>query len=79
MIVDVPEWLQSLGLGEYAAAFADNAIDGDVLPELSEADLEKMGVKLGHRKKLLKAIAALAEDGAPAPVSGPGEPAASSH
>jgi class 3 adenylate cyclase/tetratricopeptide (TPR) repeat protein len=78
MIVDVPEWLQSLGLGEYAAAFADNAIDGDVLPELSEADLEKMGVKLGHRKKLLKAIAALAEDGAPAPVSGPGEPAATS-
>jgi class 3 adenylate cyclase/tetratricopeptide (TPR) repeat protein len=78
MIVDVPEWLQSLGLGEYAAAFADNAIDGDVLPELSEADLEKMGVKLGHRKKLLKAIAALAEDGAPAPVSGPGGPAASS-
>ena len=79
MSVDVAKWLHSLGLGEYAVVFADNAIDGDVLPELSEGDLEKVGVKLGHRKKLLKAIAALAEDGAPAPVSDTGEPAPSSH
>ena len=82
MSVDVAKWLQTLGLGEYAGVFADNAIDGDVLPELSEGDLEKIGVKLGHRKKLLKAIAALAalaEDGAPAPVSDTSGPAPSPH
>jgi class 3 adenylate cyclase/tetratricopeptide (TPR) repeat protein len=82
MTVDIVQWLESLGLGEYGAAFEDNAIDADVLPELCEADLEKMGVKLGHRKKLLKAIAALAphaEEGAGAPVPGaPPPPSAAS-
>ena len=64
----VSTWLKDLGLGEYAEAFADNAVDFDVLPDLSDGDLEKIGVRLGHRKKLLKAIAALAESPpAPAP------------
>ena len=58
---DIASWLQELGLGEYAATFAEHAIDRDVLPDLSEIDLEKIGVKLGHRKKLLKAIRALTE------------------
>lgn len=56
---DITKWLEQLELGEYAGAFTDNAIDANVLADLSEADLEKIGVKLGHRKKLLKAIAAL--------------------
>jgi hypothetical protein len=48
-----------LGLGKYEAAFRENEIDTDVLPELTELDLEKLGVPLGHRKRLLKAIATL--------------------
>jgi SAM domain (Sterile alpha motif) len=55
---DVAKWLEELGLGEYVAAFAEHAIDKEVLPDLADVDLEKVGVKLGHRKKLLKAIAA---------------------
>ncbi|MHC4067596.1 MAG: adenylate/guanylate cyclase domain-containing protein, partial [Planctomycetota bacterium] len=57
---DVGRWLDGLGLGQYAAAFAKDDIDWDVLAELDETDLEKLGLSLGHRKKLLKAIAGLA-------------------
>ena len=60
---DVNEWLEELGLGQYADAFEENAIDAEVLPELTDLDLEKMGVKLGHRKKLLKAISAFEPTG----------------
>ena len=60
---DVGRWLDGLGLGRYAAAFAKDDIDWDVLAELDEADLEKLGLSLGHRKKLLKAIADLASEG----------------
>ena len=58
--MDIAKWLCGLGLQQYAAAFRDNAIDAEILPELTETDLEKLGVVLGHRKRLLKAIAALA-------------------
>ena len=58
--MDVGSWLRSLGLGQYEAAFRDNAVDAEVLPELADGDLEKLGVLLGHRKRLLKAIAELA-------------------
>jgi class 3 adenylate cyclase len=58
--MDIEKWLRGLGLQQYAATFRDNAIDAEVLPELTEADLEKLGVVLGHRKRLLKAIATLA-------------------
>jgi class 3 adenylate cyclase len=61
-IMDVGGWLRSLGLEEYEAAFRENKVDADVLPELTELDLEKLGVPLGHRKRLLKAIAALRDD-----------------
>jgi predicted ATPase/class 3 adenylate cyclase len=57
--VDISAWLRELGLERYADAFEANAIDDEVLSELTEVDLEKLGVLLGHRKKLLKAIAAL--------------------
>ncbi|MGI9304307.1 MAG: AAA family ATPase [Gammaproteobacteria bacterium] len=55
----VTRWLDKLGLADYASVFSANDIDADVLPELTDADLKELGVTLGHRKKLLKAIAAL--------------------
>jgi class 3 adenylate cyclase/predicted ATPase len=57
--VEIGVWLSSLGLERYEPAFRDNAIDAEVLPELTEADLEKLGVLLGHRKRMLRAIAEL--------------------
>lgn len=58
--MDTAAWLHGLSLQQYEQTFRDNAIDLTVLPELEEADLEKLGILLGHRKILLKAIAALA-------------------
>jgi class 3 adenylate cyclase/predicted ATPase len=55
--VDVGAWLRNLGLGQYEAAFRENEIEAEVLPDLTDADLEKLGVPMGHRKRLLKAIA----------------------
>ena len=57
--MDVVTWLRGLGLAQYEAAFRDNAIDVEVLPDLTDADLAGLGVLLGHRKKILRAIAAL--------------------
>jgi Adenylate and Guanylate cyclase catalytic domain/SAM domain (Sterile alpha motif) len=57
--MDLGGWLRGLGLGQYEAAFRESEIDADVLPELTEADLEKLGIPLGHRKRLLKAIRSL--------------------
>ena len=56
------QWLEGLGLGQYAAVFAANDIDWNVLHELTEDDLEKLGLSLGHRKRLLKAISAQRAD-----------------
>ena len=58
--MDVGGWLRSLGLGQYEALFRASDIDADILPELTEVDLEKLGVSLGHRKRLLRAISGLA-------------------
>src|SRR5262245_50456393 len=57
--MDVGSWLRSLGLGQYEALFRASEIDFDILPELTEVDLEKLGVPLGHRKRLLRAISGL--------------------
>ena len=57
--MDVGDWLRSLGLGQYLALFREHEINAEVLPELTEADLEKFGVPFGHRKRLIKAIAKL--------------------
>jgi predicted ATPase/class 3 adenylate cyclase len=57
----VSAWLDDLDLGIYRESFQQNAIDWDVLPELNEGDLEALGVLLGHRKKLLRAIAQLSQ------------------
>ena len=75
-MVEVGAWLLSLGLEQYAEAFQENAIDEEVLPDLSDKDLATIGVLLGHRKKMLKAISALsvagtAADAAPRPPVAP--------
>jgi class 3 adenylate cyclase/ABC-type lipoprotein export system ATPase subunit len=81
--MDVAAWLRSLGLGKYEAAFRDNEVDDSVLPNLTAEDLKELGVTaLGHRRKLLDAIAALrtdesakikatAQDSAGQPISAP--------
>src|SRR6516165_4639995 len=61
--MDVGGWLRSLGLGQYVALFRASEIDADILPELTESDLEKLGVPLGHRKRLLRAISGLGAPG----------------
>src|SRR5215218_10267193 len=66
--VEVAAWLRTLGLERYEPAFRDNAIDADVLPELTDDHLKELGLPLGHRLKLLKAIAVLRQ--------GPVQPAA---
>ena len=67
--MDVGDWLRRLGLEEYEAAFRENEIDDTVLPRLTAEDLKDLGVSIvGHRRKLLDAIAALrTEAGAPTP------------
>jgi class 3 adenylate cyclase len=58
--LNVGAWLKSLGLEQYERAFRENAIDADVLPKLTAEDLKDLGVTaVGHRRKLLEAIAAL--------------------
>ena len=56
---DVDEWLERLGLSRYRAVFAEHDIDREILPDLTDQDLEKLGLSLGHRKKFLRAIAEL--------------------
>src|SRR6516225_6274570 len=61
--MDIVVWLRSLGLGKYEAAFRENAIDETVLPSLTHETLKDLGVtSVGHRLKLLDAIAALRSD-----------------
>ena len=55
-MTEISAWLDQLGLGQYAATFVENAIDLDVLPDLTDADFERLGVPLGHRKRIIRAI-----------------------
>jgi class 3 adenylate cyclase/predicted ATPase len=72
--VDIAAWLHGLGLQQYEQAFRDNAIDAAVLPELTTDDLKDLGVSLvGHRRKLIAAIAALRAEVRPKPATEPGE------
>jgi len=58
--MDLEAWLRSLGLEQYVAAFRENAIDDTILPSLTAEDLKELGIRaVGHRRKLLDAIAAL--------------------
>jgi class 3 adenylate cyclase len=77
--MDIAEWLRGLNLSRYEAAFRDNEIDGEVLPNLTAEDLKDLGVAIvGHRRKLLLAIGALsAAPDAPPPLAkaeAPAEP-----
>src|SRR6476660_8538568 len=55
----IADWLEKLGLGQYALRFAENGIDFSVLPELTDEDFDRLGVLLGHRRKMLRVIAEL--------------------
>jgi hypothetical protein len=71
--VDIAAWLRGLGLGQYEQTFRDNAVDAEILPKLTGDDLREMGVvAIGHRRKLLEAVAAL-RDGTPAARADAGE------
>jgi class 3 adenylate cyclase len=52
----IGDWLEKLGMSEYAQKFAENDIDASVLPELTDQDLKDLGISLGHRRKMLRAI-----------------------
>ena len=67
--MDIGAWLRIIGLSEYEAVFRENAIDGEVLPDLTADDLREIGVlSVGHRRKILSAISRLKQQ--------PGEPGA---
>jgi class 3 adenylate cyclase/tetratricopeptide (TPR) repeat protein len=68
----IADWLEKLGMSEYAQRFAENDVDFSVLPHLSDLDLKELGVSLGHRRKMLAAIAKLEDTStAPAPTRAP--------
>jgi class 3 adenylate cyclase/predicted ATPase len=69
----IAEWLASLGLSEYAERFAENHVDASVLRDLTDQDLTELGVPLGHRRKMLRAIAEL-DGAAPEPAEAATEP-----
>src|SRR3954463_110822 len=57
--MNIGGWLRNLGLERYEPVFIENAIDSDVLAELTEGDLEKLGIPMGDRKRLTKAVRAM--------------------
>ena len=64
--MDVADWLRALGLERYEAAFRENAVDAELLPNLTTDDLKDLGITLvGHRRRLLEAIAGLRSEGTP--------------
>jgi class 3 adenylate cyclase/predicted ATPase len=66
----ISDWLEKLGLGQYAQRFAENEIDVTVLRHLTDQDLREIGVPLGHRRKMLAAI----REGMGSPTPAPAEP-----
>jgi SAM domain (Sterile alpha motif) len=80
-MLSIREWLHSLGLSEYAELFAENRIDLSILRDLTDQDLKDLGIVLGDRRRLLRAISELAGTPSPArelattPVSEPREEA----
>jgi hypothetical protein len=59
-VATIAEWLASLGMSEYAQRFTENDIDTSVLRHLTDQDLKELGISVGHRRKMLAAIAELA-------------------
>ena len=70
----VTEWLESIGLSEYAERFGENGIEFSVLCDLTDQDLKELGVVLGHRRKMLRAIAKLKDAARPQPAKTAAEP-----
>ena len=74
MSIDIAEWLRGFGFEQYAPAFRENDVDGEVLRRLTAEDLRSLGVvSIGHRRRILDAIAALGPHPHPPPQSGEGE------
>ncbi len=67
----IADWLEKLGMSEYAQRFAENDIDIEVLTELTDTDFDRLGVSIGHRRKLLKALAVDVPTAAAAPPPSP--------
>jgi len=61
----IADWLEKLGMSEYAQQFVENDIDVSVLPHLTDQDLKELGISLGHRRKMLAAIAELTGSAGP--------------
>src|SRR5689334_14074017 len=75
--MDVADWLRTLGLEQYAPQFCDNHITDDLLPSLTADDLRDLGVSsVGHRRRLLDAIALLRERASADPLAGTEQPSA---
>ena len=60
VVLRLEDWLASLGMSEYARSFVENDLDASVLRDLTDQDLRELGVSLGHRRKMLRAIAEMA-------------------
>ena len=73
----IADWLEKLGLGQYAQRFAENDVSFAVLADLTDQDLKELGVSLGHRRQILRAIAELngVQKGAAQPLSATEAPA----
>jgi len=73
---EIADWLEKLGMSEYALRFAENDIDASVIPHLTDQSLKELGVSLGHRLKILAAIRELggSTPAAPEPVASSAEP-----
>src|SRR5882724_1603914 len=71
MSEDLRLWLQRIGLEQLAETFAANDIDLDLLPELTDEDLKELGLSLGHRRRLLRAIAELSSERSPQVIEAP--------
>jgi class 3 adenylate cyclase len=70
----IADWLKKLGMSEYAERFAANDIEIDILPELTDHDLERLGVSIGHRRRILRAIQGLRDSTQAAPQMAPAAP-----
>ena len=67
--MNVADWLRTLGLEQYEAAFRENDVSAVVLPSLTAEDLKDLGVtSVGHRRQILEAIAALHTDALARPI-----------
>jgi class 3 adenylate cyclase len=67
LVNDIADWLKSIGLEKYTSLFVDNEITPDVLPHLTEADIDRLGLPIGSRRRLAVAVEALLAGASAAP------------